>query len=443
MTPTSRIPRLLLYFATTFVTSLYMFPFVVKYFPVANTKMILAAISLVLLLMENLSDDRRFTISKDFLTISFFASLVGLVSLISITYNRTNDREFVDYIMSAWVWMGGAYTVIRLIKRVHGTVSLELLGNYLVSVCVFQCILSYLFVLFPDFNDTVGSIYGGDQAYMIDGRGRLHGLGCALDPAGLRFSATLIILAGLICNRPKEAPGYVLYLYVLSFFIISLFGNMISRSTTVGMAISLGFMAFHTCFIPSDTLMKGKLWITFFVIATIGTSIVAFFYNTNEEFHDWLRFGFEGFFSLVEEGSWNVSSNEILKSMVVYPETTKTWIIGDGYINANAWDPYYLGEHISIGYYMDTDIGYLRYIFYFGIIGLVTFGTVFLVSAVICSRAYPKYTLMFLLMMLSNFIGWIKVSTDIFCMFAPFLVLIFQKQRELYYENRVLHPLHL
>ena len=46
--------------------------------------------------------------------------------------------------------------------------------------------------------------------------------------------------------------------------------------------------------------------------------------NIDNQFYYRFRFGFEGFFSLVEKGRWEVSSNEILKNMVVYPETLKT-----------------------------------------------------------------------------------------------------------------------
>lgn len=41
--------------------------------------------------------------------------------------------------------------------------------------------------------------------------------------------------------------------------------------------------------------------------------------------------------------------------------------------------------------------------------------------ACVCSRYFPNYKDMFFLILLCNFIGWIKVSTDIFCVFALFL----------------------
>lgn len=137
-----------------------------------------------------------------------------------------------------------------------------------------------------------------------------------------------------------------------------------------------------------------------------------------------LRFGFEGFFSIAEKGYWETHSNNILKNMLVWPETIHTWIIGDGYIDNPASDPDFLGE-VTGGYYRGTDIGYLRYIFYFGIIGLAALIAVFIKSTKICIDHFKGYKILFLLMLLSNLVCWLKVSSDTFSVFAPFLCLAF------------------
>ena len=62
---------------------------------------------------------------------------------------------------------------------------------------------------------------------------------------------------------------------------------------------------------------------------------------------------------------------------------------------------------------MGTDIGYLRFIFYFGVIGLLAISAVVVYSGIIGIRYYPEYKNLFLLGILINFIVWLKVSTDI------------------------------
>lgn len=72
---------------------------------------------------------------------------------------------------------------------------------------------------------------------------------------------------------------------------------------------------------------------------------------------------------------------------------------------------------------MGTDVGYLRFIFYFGLIGLVAFSTFMCYATKICVDAFKNYKWLFLLILATNFIVWFKVSTDLFVIFAPFLAL--------------------
>ena len=59
--------------------------------------------------------------------------------------------------------------------------------------------------------------------------------------------------------------------------------------------------------------------------------------------------------------------------MIVFPDNLHTWIIGDGYFdNPFNRDMNYIGPNFG-GYYMATDIGYLRFLFYVGLIGLLLF----------------------------------------------------------------------
>ena len=92
---------------------------------------------------------------------------------------------------------------------------------------------------------------------------------------------------------------------------------------------------------------------------------------------------------------------------------------------------------------MGTDIGYLRFIFYFGLIGLVTFISYFVKVARTCALRFPKYTTMFMLVLSINMIVWLKVSSDIFLVFALFLC-ISKEDNDAYekrYENSISDPL--
>ena len=111
-------------------------------------------------------------------------------------------------------------------------------------------------------------------------------------------------------------------------------------------------------------------------------------------------------------------------NMYVWPDNLKTWMIGDGYFN-NPLDtnPYYIGRGAGAAYYMHTDVGYCRFLFYFGLTGLVLFILYFYKVASVCATRLSRYKSLFFLLLLLNFIVWFKVASDIFLVFALFLCL--------------------
>lgn len=402
------------------LTSCYYFPFEFQVLPSANTKMILAAMSLPVIAIQ-MTYKNRAGVRKDFIELLVWAILMSLVCLFSVTYNNTNDHSYTSYIISMLVWLGGAYFVVSCIKLLHGYITLRLVCNYVIAVCVGQCFVAYAIDLYPAFDNFVNSFIAG-QAYMGNVDSRMHGIGCALDVAGLRFSAALVMIAFLVVHANPEEKRYSPW-YIAAFFIISVVGSMLGRSTLIGILLALTYWFVITIFYNEGWLAKNKRRLLKWLIGVLAITIplVIYFYNTNQAFHNNLRFGFEGFFSLWEKGKWDVNSNNMLKNMVVFPDNFKTWIIGDGYIlNPLNRDPYYVGESYG-GFYKATDIGYLKFIFYCGLLGLSIFIMYFIRVSQVCINRFNAYKAMFIMILLVNFIGWFKVSTDIFVVFALFL----------------------
>ena len=132
-----------------------------------------------------------------------------------------------------------------------------------------------------------------------------------------------------------------------------------------------------------------------------------------------------------------VSSNDRLKGMYVFPETLKTWLIGDGYFsNPRNIDPYFIGKEIG-GYYMGTDVGYLRFIFYFGLGGLFAMCMVIYKAGSFCMNNLSRYRDMFLLLLLVNYVVWFKVSTDIFLVFAMFLMVARSEEEDKQLQHKI------
>lgn len=420
--------KYLVHIISVILTSFYFFPIETVFLPGVNTKMALAGIGL-LILGKRLAQKRDADINKDFFVLSLLALGISLISLLTMTINNTPDASFLTYFVSMWVWMGGAYTVVRWLDTAYGSVNVRLVCNQLIAVCVIQCLIAWTKDVYPPLQAWVDSFVGGEAFMGNTKEARLSGIGAALDVAGLRFSAVAVMI-GYILSKAEELSHKQVVTYLASFLIIAVIGNMMSRTTTVGVGLALVYWIYSTNLLSLKQNIKNqKLWFWLGGILCVIIPVFIYLYFANDTFYKNIRFGFEGFFSLWETGEWQTSSNDILlEHMVVFPDNWVTWLIGDGYAanpmdkTLSFFDPYYTGP-IYHGYYKGTDIGYLRYIFYFGLVGTFVFSLFMWRSAWACIHRFKNYKMMFLMILLVNYIGWFKVSTDIFLVFAIFLVL--------------------
>ena len=405
---------------------MFFFPFEFRALPPGmNTKKMMAAAALVLLLWR-LIQKRELKMDKSFLYISILAGLVSFCGMISVTYNSTEDYTYATYITSCWVWWGAAYTACHAIKWVHGRLTWIHIINYLTVVCSFQCFIALAMDMNPSVKHLVNSIVlqNDYDFYFVGNIRRLYGIGCALDVAGSRFAAVLIMIIFMLATSKLQKRWSEYMIYMMAFVFITIVGNIIARTTLLGIIIGFAYLGIVTIRQTKNIERNYMhLWKWFLGILVVAIPLTVYSYNTNAQFRKNMRFGFEGFFNYFEKGKFSYSSNETLANMYVWPDNVKTWIVGDGYFeNPVDVDPYYTGE-IMGGYYKGTDVGYLRFIFYFGMIGLVMFSFYFIEVGRTCMRRFPEWKVLFLMLLLLHFSVWAKVATDIFLCFAPFLCL--------------------
>lgn len=398
-------------------TSFFLFPFTFIGLP-GNTKMYLAAVGLVIGIFYFVKRGKsREGIPTNLLLLFLSASLVSLTALFSITYNQTEDTTYVTYVISAAVWLSAAFAVCCFIRAVHGRIDVPLVCNYLITVCAFQCVSAMVIDFVPAVKSFVNTYVEQGQVTLED-LDRLYGIGAALDVAGSRFACVLVLITFLLHYKGNNVRIGTIWFYLVSYVIIAVIGNMIARTTSVGLLISAVAILLSFVFRSQDTV-GSRIVIPLVAVLFVGTFSGLLLYS-NPRFEELLRFGFEGVFNYFEAGEYEISSTEKLKTMIVFPEELKTWIIGDGYFLSSRYDPNYLGDATEQGFYMGTDIGYLRFIFYFGIVGLLAISAVIIYTAVACSKRLPAYWFLFLLLALVGFVVWLKVSTDVFLVLALF-----------------------
>lgn len=412
--------RFLAVLFTGIIVSFYYFPFEFSFLPGINTKMALAVVGLFLCLRQAIIK-RSVWMPQSVVYLFVFAGIVSIVGVVSVTYNNTPDYAYATYIVSMLVWLSAAYAVCSLIYRVNGELTVELVVQYIVVVCIVQCFLAIII-------DANAALKMAVDRYIIQGQDylnevdRIYGIGANLDVAGTRFSAALIMIVFLLNKNKANISNAGVYFYLFAYVIICVIGNMIARTTSVG--IIMGLIYLLVIFKPFELKVKQSSFriIGYAILAVLlAIPVFVYLYNTNEQIHSLLRFAFEGFFNLAETGEYSVASTQKLATMYVFPESLKTWIIGDGYFsNPRNTDPYFIGK-FTAGYYMGTDVGYLRFIFYFGVIGLAAFSCFMVYASKACSKFLSEYKWMFVMLLCSGFIIWFKVSTDIFLVFALFI----------------------
>ena len=404
---------------TTIITSFYFFPFEFTFLPGVNTKMAMAVVG-ILISAYRLCVKRDTVIPKNVFIVSLLAGIVSLIGLVSITYNNTVDYAYASYLISMWVWLSAALVICTLIESVHGKLSVPLICHYLIAVSVTQCILALLIDFNPAVKNVVDTYISQDQEF-LNRVERIYGIGAWLDVAGSRFSACLIMIAYLVYQAKEKLTTKQIWAYFIAYAVLVVVGNMMARTTSVGIAVSIFF--YLVIIKPWNTSLSQsslKLLKNFLLLLMVVIPIVYVLYTTNDQFYKLFRFAFEAFFNYVEKGEFETSSTNRLQTMYVFPETLKTWIIGDGYFSKPDTDPYYFGK-LEGGYYMGTDVGYLRFIFFFGVPGLIAFASFIIYSAQTVMGKLPNYKTMFALLLLSNFIIWLKVATDLFLIFALFI----------------------
>ena len=413
-----KIVQVFMVLLTGLMMSFYFHPTVILALPIYNTKILLAIFGGGMLVFNTIRT-KDYALSKGLLYALMIAGVFALVNYISLIINDSQDYSYTGYPMSALVWVMGAYGAITFVRWTHGKVTIELVVRYLAGGAAFHSILSQLIDRNESVKNFITSIFyvAADMEEMQ----RLYSFGVGLDPSGVRFAVILIMIAGVLTLSKvvKKSIGLMIF-YFLCFAIISVLGNIISRTTTVGMGLGLFAFAVSTGLYKFVIkVSRIRIMRVFAVVLAMGIPLTIYFYNTNASFHDQIEYGFEVFFNLFESGDFQTGSTDELSSMWVWPHDTQTWLIGSGLFRSQSSDFTYF-----------SDIGYCRFIFYSGLIGFTVFGLYFVYNAIYFAIRYPRYRYIFLLMIVVTFVIWTKVATDIFQLYALFYA--FTDEEELY-----------
>lgn len=394
----------------TAVMSFFFFPIGFRGLPESlNTKQMLGVVGILIFSSRSIAQNAM-KLPRQIAVSALMSFVFSLWCFFSTTENGLSDYAYATYFLSFFVWLGGAYAVCELLRHSYGKVDIHLVTRYLTYVCLAQCVFVFLVKFVPPFQYFVDTFIIQDNT--AKNLGRLYGIGCSLDSGGVRFCMTELLIAHEICtNKVVEKKKGLLAFYILSEFLLLCIGCMIARTAMIGFLLGTVYTLITFGYLRNGEInIKQRRFIRFSIIfIAILTAVGIYFYNHDAWMHKQIRFAFEAFFNFAEHGELRTgSSDKLMTDMWIWPWDDKGWAIGYGLFEWKYWKAYGI----------QTDIGYCRFTLYCGLIGLAIFSLFFLYNAFCVSRKFKKAKLLAALFAALTFIIWIKVSTDIFQIYA-------------------------
>lgn len=175
------------------------------------------------------------------------------------------------------------------------------------------------------------------------------------------FGIGAFFVGGYICGLGAIIFAYLTHIaYIkpvkggLLIILSVVLGMFIARTSMFGL---LGLLLFVK---PGGIEWNKIVKIVFVSVLTVGVLYIIYIQFLSEYFS--LNWAFELFINFLENDEAATKSTNELQTMWRFPDSAKTWLIGDGlFFDRRGY------------YYMHTDVGYLRIIFDIGLLGLAVF----------------------------------------------------------------------
>lgn len=289
-------------------------------------------------------------VNRDVFNIILINLLMILIQIVSYTVNGEGDlyflREIILYNFISILFCIFFYKLNLNNKVEYDYIKIIILAVLLQLLLSFYAFInsSFFDILFNFFPQNLGSGVLEEFAEI-----RMVTLGTPFFGSAISSSVILLIIAQRMNNDKKvDLSVFIQFIVISVLFILS------ARTSIVNVVFSL-FIIFS---------YKKNSYKYFFT--SILIIIILYFLSKNinlsSRLTDFIDFGFEFIYNY-KDSQASESVDGVSGMLSIVPENLKTWLIGDGYFKS--FD--------GFQYYRNIDVGYLRAIFSFGIIGLIVF----------------------------------------------------------------------
>lgn len=329
----------------------------------------------------------------------------GIFLLLSILTNQYFDFDFLkEIIIFNFVVFVSAYGIVSLCKSKEPVNFFTWLIGLSV---VFQLVFSLILFLIPSGFQIAASIFeltqDADKAIQLN-EFRMVGVGAGFFQSGILNSFALVMISSLIISpKTNNKEKNILYLFII---LISVLGLFSSRSTIIGILISLLLIVFN--------IYKSRVVIYSSILMVLLLLVLMPIINNlfgNSRLFDLFKFGTQFIFDF-NNSQASQSTGELNDMWEIWPNSLKTWLIGDAKYRDGTL------------YYMHTDVGYARIVYAIGFFGLISvlIGQIYLILKL--DRTYFNFQAK-ICMLVVLLICEIKGVT----LFTPFLSILFLASR--------------
>jgi len=285
-----------------------------------------------------------------------------VIAVLSGIFNLGGDGYFIKYAVSVFLSFFSLFTPVYLIYKVYGNVRFETILNYLILCNIVYLTLAVAMFLLPGLRDVLLSLLNSEErtleALQITEGLRLQAFGTSFFNAGVMEGFFLVLLALCVKFEMFEKNGRIfLLLCILIFGLISFF---LARTAVIGLLMALFILMTYYLGQSKRNIGEPITVIVVCVLAVVG--IFACNPHVLDNFSSMFLWAFEAFYNYSYTGSFETySTSTTLGMFEIIPDNIKTWMIGDSlWIDSRG------------AYYMETDVGWLRMTFYFGVLGVLS-----------------------------------------------------------------------
>lgn len=289
----------------------------------------------------------------------FIIFFIGLMA--SKVFSPNGDLDVAKRGILMCFHLFSSFFIAYCLKKTVGGYSFYSLLEWLIYITIFQAIVSLIFYLIPSIYETYKSFIILDD--FNDSMTEMAASYRLMSVGALRYATAAsqygLILWALILLHEKNIGfwGRHEFIYSLVVALFCIAGLLSGRVFFVMIPVTFLYIFFLKK-LKLRTTIKTSIK-TFLPVIIIAVAAFVYLFAENEVLIEWV---FELFINLGDSGTIESASTNQLKEMYVFPDNIKTWIIGDG-----------LSVSSDGGFYMGTDVGYVRSLFYWGIFGTAAY----------------------------------------------------------------------